>query len=88
MAVSVVALSEPQDRARRAAPCISPAAAGAGQDVMAAAIVPLHQVSLDSFLAQHHDHGIVNQSWRNVSMRVNFLQSLNQSIFVWVNHAQ
>lgn len=87
VAVGVITLSEPQDRARRAIPRISPAAAGAGQNIMTAAIVPLHQVGLDGLLAQHHDHGIVNQSWRDVSMRVDFLQGFDQPVFVRINHA-
>ncbi|SFK62004.1 hypothetical protein SAMN05444581_11257 [Methylocapsa palsarum] len=55
---------------------------------MTAAIVPLHQVSLNSFLTKHHHHGIVDRSRRNVAMRVDFFERLDQSMFVSINHAQ
>ena len=53
---SVVSCLEAYDGARDAAPRADSAAARAGQHVMAAAIVPAHQIGLDGSLTEYHDH--------------------------------
>jgi hypothetical protein len=51
---SVVSCFEAYDGAKDAAPRADSAAARAGQHVMAAAIVPAHQIGLDGPLTEHH----------------------------------
>ena len=68
--VPVVSRLEAYDGARDAAPRADSAAARAGQHVMAAAIVPAHQIGLDGPLTEHHGHRILNVSWRDIAMRV------------------
>ena len=67
---SVVSCFEAYDGARDAAPRADSAAARAGQHVMAAAIVPAHQIGLDGPLTEHHGHRILNVSRRDIAMRV------------------
>jgi hypothetical protein len=67
---SVVSCLEAYDGARDAAPRDDSAAARAGQHVMAAAIVPAHQIGLDGPLTEHHVHRILNVSRRDIAMRV------------------
>src|SRR3984893_13836582 len=68
--VSVVSCLEAYDGARDAAPRADSAAARAGQHVMAAAIVPAHQIGLDGPLTEHHGHRILDVSRRDIAMRV------------------
>ena len=68
--VSVVSCLEANDGARDAAPRADSAAARAGQHVMAAAIVPAHQIGLDGSLTEYHCHRILNVSWRDIPMRI------------------
>src|ERR1700730_11972584 len=68
--VSVVSCLEAYDGARDVAPCANSAAARAGQHVMAASIVPAHQIGLDGPLTEHHGHRILNVSRRDIAMRV------------------
>jgi len=67
---SVVSCFEAYDGARDAAARADSAAARAGQHVMAAAIVPAHQIGLDGPLTEHHVHRILNVSRRDIAMRV------------------
>ena len=67
---SVVSCFEAYDGARDAAPRADSAAARAGQHVMAAAIVPAHQIGLDGPLTEHHVHRILNVSRRDIAMRI------------------
>ena len=66
---SVVSCFEAYDGARDAAPRADSAAARAGQHVMAAAIVPAHQIGLDGPLTERHDHRILNVKRRDIAMR-------------------
>jgi len=68
--VSVVSCLEAYDGARDAAARADPAAARAGQHVMAAAIVPAHQIGSDGPLTEHHGHRILDVSRRDIAMRV------------------
>jgi hypothetical protein len=68
--ISVVSCLEAYDGARDAAPRADSAAARAGQHIMAAAIVPAHQIGLDGPLTEHHGHRILNMSRRDIAMRV------------------
>lgn len=67
---SVVSCFEAYDGARDAAPRADSASARAGQHIMAAAIVPAHQIGLDGPLTEHHGHRILNVSRRDIAMRV------------------
>ena len=53
---------------------------------MAAAIVPAHQIGLDGPLTEHHGHRILNVSRRDIAMRVDLPQGLDQSFFLGVGH--
>jgi len=64
------ALLESDDDARGAAARADSASARSGQDVMAAAIVPAHQIGLDGSLTEHSGHRILNVSQRDVAMGV------------------
>src|SRR3984893_11889835 len=66
---SVVSCFEAYDGARDAAPRADSAAARAREHVMAAAIVPAHQIGLDGPLTEHHGHRILNVSWPDIAMR-------------------
>ena len=67
----VVAPLESYDDARGAAACADSASARSGQDVMAAAIVPAHQIGLDGSLAEYSGHRILSVSPRDVAMDIN-----------------
>ena len=67
---SVVSCFEAYDGARDAAPRADSAAARSGQHVMAAAIVPAHQIGLDGPLTEHHVHRILNVTRCDIAMRV------------------
>ena len=84
--VSVVSCLEAYDGARDAAPRADSAAARAGQHVMTAAIVPAHQIGLNGPLTEHHGHRILNVSWRDIAMRVDLPQGLDQSFFLGIDH--
>jgi hypothetical protein len=84
--VSVVSCLEAYDGARDAAARADSAAARAGQHIMAAAIVPTHQIGLDGPLTEHHGHWILNVSRRDIAMRVDLPQGLDQSFFLGVGH--
>jgi hypothetical protein len=62
--VSVVAFVEPYDDAGGAAARADAASACSRQHVMAAAIVPAHQIGLDGPLTEHHRHRILDVSPR------------------------
>ena len=66
----VVAFVEPYDGARGAAARADSASARSRQHVMAAAIVPAHQIGLDGPLTEHHRHRILNVSRRDIAMQV------------------
>jgi hypothetical protein len=66
----VVAFVEPYDDARGAAAPADSASARSRQHVMAAAIVPAHQIGLDGPLTEHHRHRILNVSRRDIAMRI------------------
>jgi hypothetical protein len=82
--VSVVSCLEAYDRARDAAPRADSTAARAGQHVMAAAIVPAHQIGLDGPLTEHHGHRILNVSWRDIACASTFLKA-SISLFSWAS---
>ena len=60
-------------------------AAGTGQHVTTSHIVPPNKVPSDDVLSEQHRHWIADMSGRNVSMRVHALQSLNKSLFEYVD---
>ena len=84
--VSVVSCLEAYDGARDAAARADLAAARAGQHIMAAAIVPAHQIGSDGSLTEHHGHRILNVSRRDIAMRIDLPQGLDQSFFLGVGH--
>ena len=47
------------------------ASARSGQDVMAAAVVPAHQIGLDSSLTEYSVHRILSMSSRIVAIDIN-----------------
>jgi len=66
-----VAHLESYDDAGGAAARADSASARSGQDVMAAAIVPAHQIGLDGSLAEYSGHRILSVSSRDVAMDIN-----------------
>jgi len=68
--VSVVSCLEAYDGAGDAAARADSTAARAGQHIMAAAIVPAHQIGLDGPLSEHHGHRILDVSRRDIAVRV------------------
>ena len=85
-AVVLVALLKAHDLSRGAMTRADLAAACAGQHVMAAIVVPTHQVGLDGSLSQRYRHRIMNMVRRNVAVRLHLLQSFNQPVFMSVGH--
>ncbi len=67
----VVAPLESYYDARGAAARADSASASSGQDVMAAAIVPAHQIGLDGSLTEYSGHRILSVSSRDVAMDIN-----------------
>ena len=57
--------------ARGAAARADSASARSGQDVIAAAIVPAHQIGLHGSLAKYSGHRILSVSSRDVAMHIN-----------------
>jgi hypothetical protein len=78
------AVFEAYDGARDAAPRADSAAARAGQHVMAAAIVPAHQIGLDGPLTEHHVHRILDVSRRDIACASTFLKA-SISLFSWAS---
>ena len=66
-----VALLKSYDDAGGAAARADSVSARSGQDVMAAAIVPAHQIGLDGSLTEYHCHRILSVSSRDVAMDIN-----------------
>ena len=68
---SVVTLLEADDDARGTAARADSVSTRSGQDVMAAAIVPAHQIGLDGSLTEYSGHRILSVSSRDVAMDIN-----------------
>ena len=64
------------------------ASARSGQDVMAAAIVPAHQIGLDGSLTEYSGHRILSVSSRDVAMDINVRYGLDESFFLGVCHGR
>ena len=79
-------ISERYHCARSATTRANSPAARTRQHVAASPVVPTHKVGLDGVLTEQHRHRIVDMSGRNVPVRVNALQSPNQSLFECVDH--
>ena len=86
--VSVVTRPEAYDDPGSAAARSDSAAARASQHVVATAIVPPNKVSLHGSLTEHHGHRILNVGGRDIAIRVNLPQGLDQSIFRGVSHCR
>ena len=84
----VAALFEPKDNAGGAAARADSTSTRSGHHVMAAAVVPAHQIGLDGPLTEHHRHRILNVSRRDIAMRVHLRQGLDQSFFQGVFHCR
>ena len=67
---SVVTLLEADDDARGTAARADSVSTRSGQDVMAAAVVPAHQIGLDGLLTEYSGHRILSVRSRDVAMGV------------------
>jgi hypothetical protein len=86
--VSAVSCLKSYDRARHVAPRADSASACAGQHIMAAPIIPAHQIGLDGLLSEHHGHRILNMAWCDIAMHVDLSQGLDQSFYLGVYHCR
>ena len=79
-------ISERYHSARSTAALDNSPAAGTCQHVATSHVVPPHKVVSDHVLSEQLRHWIVDMSGRNISMRVHAFQSLNKSLFEWVEY--